>query len=508
MTMKLNTSIFSVALFGALFFRPVFGETVLPDEPVEIGHESQFFVDDYIVDNRWALLKKDEALVRMAHQPVKHPANPLIRGEGTYLNVVWDEDAQLFRMLHQDFWYYSLKPVKYTYSVAYAKSKDGIEWKKPRLGFYKWKGSRDNNICWQVPSDREGPKSIGAYSQYLLDLPEEHRRGHKYVMYYVGADGVYLVGSDDCIHWDESSVTSIGDDFHPDTHSSIVWDPRQQLYVWFTRPPDRYGDGENLIRGATRRVARISNRRLWVQWPLHTQTILIPDADDATESSDLVSEGSNFFYGMPTSYHAGIYWGFAWPYKRKAETIDTQLAISRNGRVFERLPGRPRLVALGPGGAWDDGMVFASHWLEVGDEWWIYYGGSDGPHDSMTRKSGIGLATIRREGFVSLRGPAHGGVVSTRRIRWPGGRLLVNCDAELGGKRGELKVRVVDAARGPLPGFGYEDSVAFSGDSTAHEMRWREKLIDELMGRVVRLEFFLTAADLYTFQAGPLDPKP
>ena len=84
----------------------------------------------------------------------------------------------------------------------------------------------------------------------------------------------------------------------------------------------------------------------------------------------------------------------------------------------------------------------------------------------------------------------------------------MNCDAELGGKRGELKVRVVDAARGPLPGFGYEDSVAFSGDSTAHEMRWREKLIDELRGRVVRLEFFLTKADLYTFQAAPLDPKP
>ena len=57
----------------------------MPDEPVQIGHESQFFVDDYIVDNRWALLKKDEALVRVAHQPIKHPANPLIGGEGGYL---------------------------------------------------------------------------------------------------------------------------------------------------------------------------------------------------------------------------------------------------------------------------------------------------------------------------------------------------------------------------------------------------------------------------------------
>ncbi len=139
------------------------------------------------------------------------------------------------------------------------------------------------------------------------------------------------MGSEDCIHWDESSVTSIGANFHPDTHSSIVWDPRQQLYVWFTRPTDRYGDGDNLVRGATRRVARMSNRRLWVQWPLDTQTILIPDADDATESSDLVFEGSNFFYGMPTSYHAGIY--FAWPYRRRVGP----LSESTVGYALERM---------------------------------------------------------------------------------------------------------------------------------------------------------------------------
>ena len=81
--MKPDTCICSLTLLGALSF-PAFSETVLPDEPVQIGHESQFFVDDYIVDNRWALLKKDEALVRVAHQPIKHSANPLIRGEGDY----------------------------------------------------------------------------------------------------------------------------------------------------------------------------------------------------------------------------------------------------------------------------------------------------------------------------------------------------------------------------------------------------------------------------------------
>lgn len=482
-------------------------DTDLPEEPVEIGHESQFFIDDYIVDNRWPLRKREEVLVRTIHQPVKHPANPVLPGRGGYVNVVWDEQTKLYRMLYQDFWYYSREPLKYTYAVAYAQSSDGIEWETPNLGFYTWKETKKNNICWQAPSDRDGPRTIGAYSQYLLNIPEEHRRGFKYVMYYVTADGVHLVGSNDCIHWDESSVTLIGDDFHPDTHASIVWDPDRKIFVWFTRATDRYGDGANIIRGATRRVARLENSELWTTWPLETQNILIPDAEDAGGLSAGHLGGFNFYYGMPTCHHAGIYWGFLWPYRLDAGLIETQLAISRNGRVFERLPHRPKLIGLGPEGTWDDGMVFGSpDWIEVGDQWRLYYSGHAGPHHSVERAVGIGLATIRKEGFVSLRGPRHGGVVCTRRIRWPNGRLIVNCDADsLAGKPGELRVRVVDSSRRPLPGFDYEDSVPFSGDSTAHEMKWNDRRIDELKGRVVRLEFLLTNADLYTFRAAPTE---
>ncbi|MCH2126384.1 MAG: hypothetical protein MK165_16460 [Pirellulaceae bacterium] len=503
---------FSVTRFtvtSALFLSGLFAigslsvnaDTDLPIEPLQIGHAPQFFVDDYLVDNRWALKKREEFLVRTVHQPVKHRGNPLLPGRGGYVNVVWDEEAKLYRMVYQDFWYYSKDPLKYTYAVAYAESQDGIEWDTPDLGFYQWKNTRQNNICWQVPSDRDGPVSTGAYSQYLLNIPPEHRRGYKFVMYYVGPTGVHLIGSNDCIHWDEKSVTQIGRNFHPDTHASIVWDPAQKKFVWFTRATDRYSDSDNLTRGATRRVARLENTKLWDPWPLQTQNIFIPDAEDAAARTENV-DGTNFFYGMPTRYHAGIYWGCLWPYRLKAGLIETHLAISRNGRLFERLPGRPTLIGRGPEGAWDAGMIFASpDWIEVGDQWRIYYGGSDRPHN-LERTPGIGLATIRKEGFVSLRGPQHGGVVCTRRIIWPGGSLHVNCDTTLPDvKPGELKVRIVDAARQVIPGFGYSDSIPFTGDSISHEVTWQDQQIDALQGRELRLEFFLTRADLFTFRA-------
>jgi len=152
--------------------------------------------------------------------------------------------------------------------------------------------------------------------------------------------------------------------------------------------------------------------------------------------------------------------------------------------------------------------------VEVGDEWRIYYCGTDGPHNSTKRTPGIGLVTIRKEGFASLRGPQHGGVVCTRAIRWPGGKLLVNCDATTSGhvdrfgrklepNQGELKVRITGADRKPLPGFGYADCIPFNGDSTAHQVTWQAKKLDELKGQVIRIEFQLTMADLYSFRAAP-----
>ena len=63
-------------------------DTELPVEPVQIGRQTQFFVDDFIVDNRWPLLKREEVLVRTIHRAVKHPANPVLSGRGGYVNVI------------------------------------------------------------------------------------------------------------------------------------------------------------------------------------------------------------------------------------------------------------------------------------------------------------------------------------------------------------------------------------------------------------------------------------
>lgn len=467
-----------------------------------VNHDTQFFVDDYLVDNRWGVLYETETVLRIFHPPQKYEGNPVIAGKGGYTNVVRDERAGLFRMIYQDFWLFSAKPPRYSYATAYAESTDGIHWKLPRIGKYLFEGTRDNNIVMV------GPNGGWAECQFLLDVPEDQRRGYELVMLYGtndrGQNGMHLIGSHDGIAWDRASDMNIMPHFEPDTQNSIVWDPQRQIYVMFTRATDIYArdwrEGVATDKwGPRRRVARLENSRLWDTWPVFNENILIPDELDAKGDH-------NYFYGMPARYHAGIYWGFLWPFGVRRGDMFVELAFSRDGKSFQRLPERPRLIDLGAGDAWDRGMLSAcARWVEVGDEWWIYYTGHDQGHNSWTLKTGVGLARLRKEGFVSLRSPPGGGGVVTKMLRWPGGKLYVNADAS----QGDFTVRVTGYDRVPRAGFNPPDSLPVTGNSTRHEVKWKEGDISRLEGEPVRLEFYLDKiVDLYGFRAVPAGEHP
>ncbi|MCH9654009.1 MAG: hypothetical protein K0U86_11220 [Planctomycetes bacterium] len=466
----------------------------LPTEPVEIGTTPQFVFDGYIVDNHYALKYKQQAMERVFHAPKKHAKNPLIAEEGGYVTVRRDAETGRFLM-----WYQTHTPrlnaegkhIGSEYAIAYAESEDGLSWNRPKLGLLNWKGNKENNIVWK------GITGKRASGQCIIDVPEADRKGYRYLMSYhtggagKGMSGIRVVGSQDGIYWDKSS-DSLLVELHSDTLNSIVYDPVEKQYVMYCRAKhiSRTFKGDILDTGASRRVARMTGLSLWSEWTSEPQTILVPDELDSTKRF-------HFFYGMPVRYHAGIFWGSLWPFKMNTDVV-TELAFSRDGVQFERLSSRPQLLALGEEGSWDDGMVFGNNWVEVGDEWWFYYSGFDGPHGITERKPGLGVATMKKERLISLRGPRNGGVVITRKIKWPGGKLVLNANA----KGGELKVRLSDAKRKVLDGFDYDDCVAVNSDSLNHEVVWNENSIESLKGQTIRLEIYLKDADLFTFRAG------
>jgi hypothetical protein len=480
----------------------------LPAEPLEIGHTPQFLFDEWVVDNHWAISYKRQAVQRVVHQAVKHGDGPLLGGDQpSHLWVVRDDAAGLFRMYYQANFANTdpqgklpEKGRKYTTYVAYAESPDGLVWEKPDLGLFPEIKRSPNNVVVARPGN---PKTETC-SPVLLEVPEADRKGYRWLLLYRakgagGGDynGIRLIGSQDGVHWDADGDTRIAH-LHSDCHNTISFDQTTKQYVMFCRAKHVYrAFGETMIdTGASRRVARWTSPTLWSDWSAQKdrwpQTLIVPDERD-TETH------FNFFYGMPTVRQHGVWFGFLNPF-RMNDFIQTELAVSRDGENFTRFASRLPVIPYGEDGSWDDTMIFASpSWIEVGDEWWIYYSGWDGPHGTTERTGGIGLAKIRKEGFVSIRGPQSGGVVCTRVLRWPGGDLQINADAT----QGELKVRVSSPLRRPLPGFDYEDGEAFSGDAIRHTVRWNGRSLNELGGETIRLGFYLDDADLYSFVAAP-----
>ena len=333
----------------------------------------------------------------------------------------------------------------------------------------------------------------------IVEVPERDRRGYRYHMLYLGTggggfNGIRLIGSKDGIHWDLKSDTLLAA-IHSDHHNTVVYDPRRDEYVMYLRAKDIYlapGQGKEPINaGQSRRGSSPDDEQRFVDHvgqPAadHHQ----PGRDRRTDQVQLLLRHA----GAPLRRHL---LGFCAVVPLN-DFMHPQLAWSRDGINFDRMPDRPKLIEYGPDGSWDDTMLLACpNWIEVGDEWWIYYNGWDGLHETPDRNGNIGLAMIRKEGFISLRGPAGGGVVCTRSLRWPGGELAVNADA----RKGELRVRVSDTFRKPVEGYNYDDCAPFTGDNVLHRVTWKGKPLDALKGQVIRLEFLLRDADLYTFRA-------
>jgi hypothetical protein len=455
-----------------------------------------------------ANIAHSRGLRRVVHEPRRHLANPVVRPDrpwensaSVYGTTLYDYDLGRFRM-----WYligcpcdgeftdeatgqrYPLPP---TTRVGYAESADGITWEKPDLGQLEWRGSRANNM---LALGRQNPEGISV----LVDEhdPDPARRykalfwdhaangahfhpKHKRVLWKeTEGDGAYLAWSADGIRWTHAPHNPVIRAYM-DTNQNLLWDPNLNHYVAFSR----FGFG--------RKIAR-SESADFVHWSA-PQLVLDCDAQDG--------QGTQF-YGAGTDLYEGLYIAMLWVYREGGDgCIDTQLGVSRDGVHWERVADRQVFMAVGEPGSWEDGMARgAERIITRGDELYIYYAGVNGPHsgpkfpaESIVRKHkpAIGLATLRRDGFVSLDAGAEGGELLTRRFALPAGRLHLNLEAT----GGWCNAALCDEQGRAIPGF--ERSEPITGDHLDAEVMWPGSALPA--GRSVALRFTLKNASLYSY---------
>ena len=466
---------------------------------LEIGRETQVFVDDFI-------LERTEALERRLNPLVKHAANPLLRprqrweGEFTLpTSVLFDDSDQRFKM-----WYLCRdgvsSPRRGTDRWAYAVSSDGITWEKPNLGLTSFAGSRRNNLIpYPVSRVLLSPAGAGPGRRFKA-------LGHGRVQE-KGPAGLLVGFSPDGFRWRLQPSSPLlartrGQGTHDgigDIHTLLGWDERWDRYVAFMRPSDRFSD------------IGLSHSTDFIDWRIPTP-VLTPDRSDPPGTQ---------FYEMGVFRDRGVYWGLLSVYHPDSLMIDVQLAFSRDGVGWRRVGRRHPILTYGLPDRFDSHQLRALNPLVVGDEIRVYYAAQNQPHaltpqdatllthaaetapetpaaqDWLRNGAGFGaLAQCRRDGFVSLDSGSPLGSLLTRPFTFRGDRVLINADATLG----EFWVEVLDPEGRPLEGFGEAEAVRIQGNSIRHSGEWNgNRDLSSLKGRAIRLRIYATNTKLYSF---------
>ncbi|HUT73279.1 MAG TPA: hypothetical protein VM221_00405 [Armatimonadota bacterium] len=448
-------------------------------------------------------------LRRTVHQPQRHPANPVVRADRPWENMVsvygttlYDEAVGKFRMWHlagcpgdgefTDHATGTRHALPQTTRVGYAESPDGVNWHKPELGQFEFRGSRANNILALGRQNAEGisvlvdegePDPARRYKALFWDHATGGAHVHpelKRVLWQeTPDDGAFLAWSADGIHWTHAPRNPVIRAYM-DTNQNLLWDPALERYVAFSR----FGFG--------RKIAR-SESEDFLHW---TPPQLVLECDERD------GEGTQF-YGAGIDLYEGLYVGMLWVYREGGDgCIDTQLGVSRNGVDWERVAERQVFLPLGEPGSWEDGMARCAERIIRRDErLYIYYDGVNGPHsgpkfphESIVRKHkpAIGLATLRRDGFVSLDAGDEPGLLVTQPFALPSGPLHLNLDAA----GGLCTAALCEEEGHPLPGC--EQSLPVTGDALDAAVVWPQPA-SAPVGRNVTLRITLQRASLYAY---------
>ncbi|MBP5781406.1 MAG: hypothetical protein J6X34_09265 [Clostridia bacterium] len=232
--------------------------------------------------------------------------------------------------------------------------------------------------------------------------------------------------------------------------------------------------------------------------------------------SDALDQPLDELYGMPAFRYGDMFIGLPLIYRNFEAgnhskfwkgTIEAFLAYSDDGRYWLRSLRTPFLSGLNEETRNATGAVRPLVWpssFRIADDGsiLIYGSASEREHGPAFSEFGDGCICVwhlRRDGFIALEAGSEGGIVSTREVAWHGGELSVNITA----KRATLAV--YESSGGvlpyvaPVPGFGHNDCVPFSGDSVDWTPVFANgRKIDELKRRTLVFELSLSDGRVYS----------
>ena len=126
----------------------------------------------------------------------------------------------------------------------------------------------------------------------------------------------------------------------------------------------------------------------------------------------------------------------------------------------------------------------------VNDKLYFYVSGRR--LDNGNEVTTTGLATLRRDGFVSMAGS---GELTTNKLQFAGKFFFVNAKIN-----GSLKVELLNENGEVINGFSKDDCNLITGDNTKNLVTWTSnQSLDSIQGKNIIVKFYLDDGDLYSF---------
>ena len=474
--------------------------------PVNTGR--QLFVDNFLIE--------ETTLTPVYHKPNFYAGNPVLEPtekweettEGApyaspFSDGIWyDDRTGKFRM-----WYLAgagtiHKQSNQTFYTCYAESEDGKHWTKPMLDLVPGTNivdscNRDAATVWLDRQEKDPQKRWKFFNVERRPLDNRWSCVLKY-----SADG---------IHWSEG-VAQSGDLYD---RTSAFYNPftgKWALSMRYSTPVSyrsraylEHSDPEMLVSLAHRMRRDVPDKFVHFWFTPDDKELRHPKYPE-------VEPGIyNFDAIAYESIMLGLYSAWCGPENDVCKRDGIQkrnvvsLGYSRDGFHFSRPTHEAFMDVNETEGAWNWGNMQSINGvpLIVGDSLYFYSSGRRLNKIMWDSYTSTGLATLRRDGFVSMRAGKEEGHLTTEKLSFDGQYFFVNADVKA--KKAELAVELLDEQGTPIPGFTKKDCVVMKkADSTKQMVTWKGHAdLSSLKGKTIRAKFYLKNGDLYAFWISP-----
>ncbi len=508
----------------------------------------QTFVDNVVIESVQSATRRWHTPVLRQEDPVitrDRPWERLVYFSGSDYTVLRDPEDGLFKCWYEDYdpapdgdWSGSRGITRPGSSrQCYAVSEDGITWVKPELDVYEEDGRKTNIVlggheypgsthALALTLDPHPPTAEERYRALFNHIREPLRpgRGHQ----------VRSAHSADGIHWtvyDEVPSFGLGGSRLGDV-SVLFYDEDAREFVHNTRHyAQTIGSGANprtprsstFIRSHEPDDFAADNRRRIFQCRSHdmihwSEPIVVAAPDDVADNLD------ESFYCMSQFRLGTVHLATVNVLRAVDNEMYVQLLVSRDGTRWSRTNKRQPFLAPRDEGNWDAHMVsVTSPPIVVGDELWFYQGGTSYHHDwwifgraegmdhqeardPMGGVWGLGLATLRKDGYAGLYSTRHReGIVVTRPLVTQGTKLQINARCAPGGS---VRVEVADSNDDVIGSCSIDRNDPFTGDAVEHTVTWSGDpaipLEPDERASLRKVRFYLRDAELFSFRFADL----